>query len=419
MLHTIQWNSRMCCRILPSIFFLALYFVARAVGAITVATEPVGDVGNTVDQETGHGGVGYAYNIGAYEVTIGQYTAFLNAVAATDTYDLYNVAMATDLNVGGIARNGLSGSYTYSVTGSVNHPVTYVSWGDAARFANWLHNGQPTGAEGPGTTETGAYTLSGVTTGEALNAVARNTGSHWFIPTDDEWYKAAYYQPANQGGPANNYWTYPMRTNSIPYSDQPPGTTPDNTRVGNFYRDDGIANGYDDGLAVTGSTNYDANQNYLTDAGAYSSSPTYYGTFDQGGNVSEWTDTPQVFFEGRRLVRGGAMFNTYIALQKYTQSGVNSDDDTQLAIGFRVAGIPQLPGDFNGDLNVDVADYVIWRKSNGPLDDYNKWRANFGQSTAGGAAFGNSTSVPEPIASASIVMAGCASLAIRRRIRKS
>ena len=42
-------------------------------------------------------------------------------------------------------------------------PVTCVTWGDAARFCNWLQNGQPTGAEGNGTTETGANTLSGDT----------------------------------------------------------------------------------------------------------------------------------------------------------------------------------------------------------------------------------------------------------------
>ena len=382
-------------RIFPSFLSIALTLIARSLAAITISTAPVGDVGNTVDQETGRGGVGYAYNIGTYEVTVGQYAAFLNAVAATDTYDLYNTAMADDPSVAGIARSGSPGGYSYSAIGSANHPVTYVSWGDAARFANWLHNGQPTGAQGPGTTETGAYTLNGATTSEAFSAVARNAGAHWFIPSDDEWYKAAYYQPANQGGPANNYWTYPMRTNSIPYSDQPPGATPDNTRVGNFYRDDGLANGYDDGIAVTGSTNFDPNQNYLTDAGAYSSSPSYFGTFDQGGNVAEWTETPQVFFEVKRLVRGGAYFNSNGALQKYTQSGVTSDDDNEPGIGFRVAGIPQLLGDFNGDDRVDAGDYVTLRKSNDPSADYLDWRANFGAGSASGSTL-DSSAIPEP-----------------------
>src|SRR5262245_57161783 len=121
--------------------------------AINIETVPVGDIGNANDPADGSsaipgvqnfGTVNYAYSIGKYEVTVGQYTAFLNAVAATDSYGLYRTEMATDLNIASIAQSGVSGSYTYSVIGSPNHPVTYVSWGDAARFANWLHNGQPT-----------------------------------------------------------------------------------------------------------------------------------------------------------------------------------------------------------------------------------------------------------------------------------
>jgi len=85
--------------------------------AVTYDLVPVGNAGNANDPATGdlYGGVAYAYAIGTYDVTIGQYTAFLNAVAATDTYSLYNGSMATDLNVAGIAQTGSSGSYTYSV----------------------------------------------------------------------------------------------------------------------------------------------------------------------------------------------------------------------------------------------------------------------------------------------------------------
>src|ERR1051325_949782 len=143
---------------------------------IQIQTVPVGDPGNANDPSTGgfYGGVGYAYNIGKYEVTVGQYTAFLNSVAATDTYGLYNISMFGAANIAGIYRHGASGTYSYSVIGSANHPITYVSWGDAARFANWLNNSQPTGAEGAGTTETGAYSLNGAVTDAALNAVSRN-----------------------------------------------------------------------------------------------------------------------------------------------------------------------------------------------------------------------------------------------------
>jgi hypothetical protein len=56
-----------------------------------------------------------------------------------------------------------------------------VSWGDAARFMNWLHNGQPTGAQGMGTTERGAYTLDGATSHTELMAITRNADAKMFL----------------------------------------------------------------------------------------------------------------------------------------------------------------------------------------------------------------------------------------------
>ena len=184
-------------------------------GPISVALVTVGDPGNAADS-TGFGAVNYAYQIGKYDVTTSQYAAFLNAVAATDPYGLYSPQMASVTLYApcGIVQNGVSGSFTYSVTpGHENFPVNYVSWGSAARFVNWLQNGQPTGSEGPGTTETGAYALNGAITQAALGAVTRNSGATWFLPTEDEWYKAAYYKG---GGLSAGYWLYPTQSNSAP-----------------------------------------------------------------------------------------------------------------------------------------------------------------------------------------------------------
>src|SRR5215210_5038768 len=125
--------------------FVILLASAVSASAITIDTVPVGDTGNPNDPANGtlYGGVNYAYNIGKTEVTVGQYTAFLNAVAATDTYGLYHPEMATDLNIAGIAQGGAAGAHSYSVIGSPNKPIADVSWLNAARFSNWLNNGQP------------------------------------------------------------------------------------------------------------------------------------------------------------------------------------------------------------------------------------------------------------------------------------
>jgi formylglycine-generating enzyme required for sulfatase activity len=320
--------------------FVILLAWALSASAITIETVPVGEVGNANDPETAdtYGSVNYGFNIGKYEVTVGQYTAFLNAVAATDTYALYNTSMATDLNIAGIARSGASGSYSYSAIGSANHPVTYVSWGDAARFANWIQNGQPVGTQNVSTTENGAYTLNGATSDAALQAISRNTSATWVIPTENEWFKAAYYQPAAQGGDADSYWRYPMKTNNEPYSDQPPGTTPENTRVGNFYNDDGMANGFNDGYAVTGSTTLISTQNYLTDVGAYSLSPSFYGTFDQGGNAMEWTESLRSSMF--RTLRGGSFAHTVDSMSVYIRHYTSPTSELSI-VGFRLAAVPE------------------------------------------------------------------------------
>jgi len=168
----------------------------------------VGNPGNADDTGgTGNGSVAYEYQIGKYDVTIGQYTSFLNAAATTDTYSLYDTRMGTKGNIEGIQQNNSSGSYTYSVIGSADRPITYVSWFDAARFANWMTNGQ-----GDCSTETGAYTLGGATSG---NAVAANPGAAFYIPTENEWYKAAYYDPTANSA-AGDYYAYATQSNTDP-----------------------------------------------------------------------------------------------------------------------------------------------------------------------------------------------------------
>ncbi len=236
----------------------------------------VGDAGNEADG-TGYGAVDYEYQIGTYEVTIGQYTAFLNAVAADDPYGLYNTEMATNLYIAGISRSGSPGSYTYSAiapsgltpagaNSAADRPITCVSWFDAARFANWMHNGR-----GSGSTETGAYTLVGGQT--SGTAPAKNPGAQFYIPTENEWYKAAYYK----GGSTNaGYWDYATQSD----------TTPGNT-IGSGANQANYCP--DDIFSVTQSSDW-ASQNYLTEVGAFTNSGSAYGTFDQTGNVWEWND---------------------------------------------------------------------------------------------------------------------------------
>ena len=113
--------------------------------AVSIDWVRVGMAGNAADERTGFGAVDYAYRIGKYEVTNAQYTEFLNAVAVADPNALYNTRMASGL--GGIARSGGAGSYSYdAIVGREQMPVVFVSFYDALRFANWMHNDQLAGA---------------------------------------------------------------------------------------------------------------------------------------------------------------------------------------------------------------------------------------------------------------------------------
>ncbi len=273
------------------------------------------------------GGVAYDYQIGKYDVTIGQYTAFLNAVAATDTYSLYNSSMRIDGNIAGILRSGGSGrGYTYSVLGSANRPITYVSWWDSARFSNWMANGQPSGVQNSTTTENGAYNVNGATNGiaPAKNVINPNTGATpaFYIPLENEWYKAAYYSPTLNSG-SGGYYAYATQSNTDP---------------GNVVGSDANQANYNNGVySVTQSPSYVSSQNYLTDVGAFTNSGSSYGTFDQSGNVWQWIDNDLDGAAGSdRVLRGGNWFSYAFNLSSsYSYSYDPSVEDS--GIGFRLA----------------------------------------------------------------------------------
>jgi formylglycine-generating enzyme required for sulfatase activity len=249
-------------------------------------------------------------------------------VGATDTYGLYNTSMGSSPNIAGISRSGVYGSYTYSVIGSGARPVTYVSWYDSARFVNWMQNGQPTGAQAAGTTETGAYTLNGNS-----GTITRNADWFYGLPSENEWYKPAYYQPAAQGGDADNYWLYPTASNTRPNSRNGSATDPNSA---NFYYNDGIVNGYNGGYAVNNST-VAPTGNALTDVGAFTLADSFYGTYDQGGNVWEWNDA--IVSGSSRGYRGGTWSGVdYLQslIRGYGGPAVENNN-----LGFRIVMVPE------------------------------------------------------------------------------
>lgn len=312
--------------------FLSILFVVSVLSVhcfanITVTTVPVGDPGNAGELSGGGAGgngpnricgaVDYSYKIGKYEITVGQYCNFLNSVAATDTYGLYNQSMWDNEYGCKIQRSGPWGSCTYSAAYDwINRPVNFVSFWDAVRFANWLHNGQPRGPQNASTTGDGAYFINGYN-GYDGRTIQRKSNWGWAVTSEDEWYKAAYYKG---GGIDSGYWDYAMQSDiSTTPSNQL--TNPDPGNNANFYQ-----SGYTIGSPY-----------YRTNVGQFKNSESAYGTFDQCGNVAEWNEAiPYISgINATRGVRGGAWngsdFGMVVAFRNYLDPNTESSPT-----GFRV-----------------------------------------------------------------------------------
>jgi formylglycine-generating enzyme required for sulfatase activity len=234
-------------------------------------------------------------------------------------------ALLTDNNQGGIRndlpvfinRMGAPGAYRYEViAGQEKKPVVYVSFPDAMRFVNWLHNGQ-----GKGDTETGAYDIA------KHGGLARHEpGAKVWIATENEWYKAAYFQPQAKGGPAGDYWLYPTRSNEQPQFRAEGAREPNSAN----YSQKNVGN-----LPPGAYTR-------MYPVGSYLGSASYYGTFDQGGNAWEWNEA--LVFDTQRGMRGGCVAHTFEKMKSLVRTS-SKPEKKYPDTGFRLARAVPKTGD--------------------------------------------------------------------------
>jgi formylglycine-generating enzyme required for sulfatase activity len=328
---------------LPRLLVLAFSAAALFQGAVadassvTFTSVAVGNSGNGADPLTGRGSVGYQYYITSTEVTNAQYAAFLNTVDPTGSnpHDLYNPDMtnATGFAVvkGGINFDPQAASGTmYSPKPNYgDKPVNYVSFYDAARFANWVMTGD---------TENGFYTFADTNTlvNQGVHGPNQHNGTNWVaVPSQDEWYKAAFHK--NDGATAN-YYLYPTSSN-----DTPVVATATPTGV--------IANPGPNVANYNFGANWDGTVNlgHVTSVGSASPASTSpYGTSDQGGNVIEWVDEVTGAF---RVMRGGSLWLGEETLRSTSSSFYNPHVGGS-SLGFRLSSL--------GPISVVPLPAAIW-----------------------------------------------------------
>ena len=287
-----------------SLLLAFVLLAASSASAVTLTWTPIGNPGNACDSQPQgcFGGVGYAYDISTYEITNAQYAEFLNAKAASDPLSLYNTGMATA--PGGITRTGTPGSFTYAVVaGRGEIPVNNVSVYDAMRFANWVQNGQ-----GVSDTETGAYTLLGGTEQPSNPNVTRNFDATIVLSNENEWYKAAYYDPFS-----GTYFDYPAGSNTQTACSGATAT-PNSANCGGFV-------------------------NNLLPKGSYTGSAAPSGTVDQGGNVAEWIED---VVSSNRILRGGGYNNPANRLGAFSRFQLNPLGES-VGTGFRLVQLTFVP----------------------------------------------------------------------------
>ena len=280
---------------------------------VTPAEAPMWDF----DRFGTFGGVDYEFRITRTEVTNTQYLEFVDAYTKVPGF-----AAGAGLLGRGIRPDGFDpwGNPILFIRPGAEHAPADPYWEYAARYVNWLHNDKGTRLED---FETGVYDTSTFrvdpVTGQRMDQLERSSGSRYFLPSFDEWIKAAHYDPNRYGSGEEGYWLYPGASDDVLISG-PPGTPG----------------------AETGAGEMPPDFLYFS-VGQYPDTSGPWGLLDTSGGAQEWTETviaPEVPGRLRVLAGSGTGSLAYMFDDRIDTASINRDTHN----GFRIASVVPAPG---------------------------------------------------------------------------
>lgn len=312
----------------------------------------IGDVGNGNwtggGSNNNRGRVDYEYKIGKFEVTTSQWVEFMNAALDRPSSDrIPHMFAPTQWGaVGTTAQNG--GSRWRVPAGNEMLPTGGVDWRVCAIYCNWLHNGKSLDRSA---FLSGAYDVStfGRSSGGVTytDQVARSPGARYFVPSLDEWIKAAHWDPnkPNADGTTGDYWLY-SNSSDAPFAYGPPGV-----RV----RPIGGAPGPDpNGEFATANAGWNdfhfGTSPYTIPLGSYEGVTSPWGLMDVAGGTSEWLEdvlqSPREMYFRSRFAEGSAMVFATNGLPDQVRypRGSAEPDLPFFEVGFRIAAVVPSPG---------------------------------------------------------------------------